>query len=266
MLLRGIRSRFNQSKDIFGLTPAGGELDYKNLFEKAKSVSHEDVDTWVSATGPDIQADFLEELALNTQVVIKKSPPNWQHGRILYTKVRSYLQSRRPSDRHLPVTVLETGTARGFSAICLSKGLIDEQAQGLVFSIDTIPHNYAMYWNCISDVSGKQTREALLNRWEDEKRRLVFLSGKTKKVLNHLHLPRVNFAFLDAQHTYSAVLDEFGYVRSKQIAGDVVVFDDVTEGVFDGVISAVRQIENEGEYKIEYLGSKSRGYAIATKN
>ena len=265
MLLRAIRSKFKQSRDVFGLKPSGDQAHYAKLFEKAKLVSHEDVDKWVSATGPDINVDFLEGLALYTQVVIKDSPPNWQHGRVLYTKLRSYLQERQPSDLLSPLVILETGTARGFSAVCLSKALVDEKAQGLVFSIDKIPQNYEMYWNCITDDFGKRTREALLDQWKVEKRSLVFLTGETKKVLKGLHLPRINFAFLDAQHTRSAVLDEFEYVSSKQITGDVIVFDDVTEGVFDGVISAVRQIQIDGLYEIEYLGSNSRGYAIATR-
>lgn len=265
MILSAIRSKLKKSKDIFGLRPKGERGHYLKLFEDAKLVSHDQVDKWVAANGPDIQAEFLEELALNTQVVIKASPPNWQHGRLLYTKLRDYLDQRVSSTFESPIAILETGTARGFSAICLSKALQDENTPGLVYTIDSIPHNYKMYWNCISDSKGKQSRAGLISSWAEQIASIVFITGNTAEILDNFHLPRIHFPFLDAQHNYKAVLAEFEYVKDRQISGDVIVFDDVTEGIFDGVVKAVREIEKDGLYNMEYIGSQSRGYAIATR-
>lgn len=241
-------------------------MEYLNLFKNAIENEHPEIDQWVKSIGPDISEEYLRELALTTQVVIKKSPPNWQHGRILYTKLSSYIrQLPQPQTESDTLVVLETGTARGFSAICLSKALGDSGKSGIVISIDKLPHDYKMYWNSVSDSSGKKTRNELLESWSEERERVHFLTGKSRKVLKILHPSRIHFAFLDGEHTNSAVLGEFRYVSSRQHSGDVIVLDDVTPGMFDGVTQAVDQVKTEGGYKFEFIGSSSRGYAVATK-
>lgn len=103
------------------------------------------------------------------------------------------------------------------------------------------------------------------NYWRqggEELRRIVFLQGDTTNTLRHLGVERVNFAFLDAQHTKEAVEREFEYVAARQVPGDVVVFDDVTPAVFPGVCEAIDAIERAGHYAINRLEvSRQRGYA-----
>ena len=60
-----------------------------------------------------------------------------------------------------------------------------------------------------------------------------------QETLNKIGLNRINFAFLDAQHTKNAVLEEFKYINKRQIKG-YDFFDDVTPNVFDGVCEAVK--------------------------
>ena len=46
----------------------------------------------------------------------------------------------------------------------------------------------------------------------------------------------------------------------------MIFFDDVTPNLFDGVCNAVKEIEIEYPYKIEYFPfDRNRGYALATK-
>lgn len=265
LLVRYINGKFRGSRDLFGNKPVAAEGEYLKLFDTAVQTTYPEIDAWVLSNGKDISKEFLERLALRTQVTVKKSKPNWQHGRILYTKLTSYISNLNREEAQLPLVVLETGTARGFSSICLAKAMDDSSRSGMVFSVDTLPHDYHMYWNCISDSMGKITRQRLLASWPEETSRISFLTGKSEKVLKKLHIPRIHFAFLDAQHTKTAVLNEFDYVSSRQLAGDVIVFDDVTPGVFDGVTEAVNEIQDEGFYEVEFLGNASRGYAIATK-
>ena len=80
-------------------------------------------------------------------------------------------------------------------------------------------------------------------------------------------MSRINFAFLDAQHTYEALIKEYEFVKHRQIKGDIIVFDDVTPGVFDDIVKCVGFIEKSGEYQIQIIKStQKRSYAIATKN
>jgi predicted O-methyltransferase YrrM len=79
--------------------------------------------------------DWLDELGLHTQITIKTSALAYPHGRVLYSLLR-----RRLADKPEPfTTVVETGTARGFSTICLAKAMADAGAAGHVITLDVLP-------------------------------------------------------------------------------------------------------------------------------
>lgn len=210
-----------------------------------------------------IPLDWFYPLVLQTNVVIKKSALNCSHGRYLYTLLSHYISCYSSQD----ITILETGTARGFSSVCMAKALKDQNTNGRILSIDCIAHNSPIYWNCIADKYGPMSRYQLLAQWRDLCNSIIYLTGWTNDVLNSLSLNRINFAFLDAQHDFDSILVEFDFVSKRQISGDIVFFDDVTESAFPGVCDAVRYINSLGSYTVTYLDSDpSRGYAIAIKN
>ena len=170
------------------------------------------------------------------------------------------------SKGHDDLTILETGTARGFSSIIMSKALKDTKRKGKIYTIDIIPHDMKMIWNCIDDNERMKSRKELLNQWSIYMENINFLHGKSKKILKNLNLNRINFAFLDAEHKYKDLKIEFDYVSSRQKKGDIIFFDDYTPGLFDEVVEFVDEIENQHSYKINKIMSSSlRGYAYATK-
>ena len=251
-------------KDAFGKSPRGTAEDYVRLFNEARKREFEETLMIEDRVGYSLPETWLSELALHTQVVLKESRLNWQHGRLLYAFLREYLEGRR-GERD-PVTILETGTARGFSSVCMGKAIVDSESSAVILTIDSIPHDERMFWNCLDDFEGKKSRRELLSRWPQELSRVVFLQLRTPEGLARIGQNRVGFAFLDAQHTYQSVMAEFTYVEARQQPGDVVFFDDVTQGTFDGVVRAVKAIEEAGTYEVEYLGRQNeRGYAIARR-
>ena len=95
---------------------------------------------------------------------------------------------------------------------------------------------------------------------------IIFLQGWTLEIINRLGIKRINFAFLDAQHTKESVLKEFKYINKRQKKGDIIFFDDVTPHLFEGVCKAVEQIENYYPYKVSRIDyDKNRNYALAIK-
>jgi len=250
------------NKNPFSNAPYASEEEYMKIFNDALSKKYEKVREKCIDLGFTIDETYLNNLALSTQVVIKKSEINFQHGKLIYSILRNYIETKKYQN----LIILETGTARGFSSICMSKALTDSKVNGKIYSIDYLPHNHAMYWNSISDHGGKLSRNDLLKNWEQEKNNIIFLEGKTKKILKKLDLERINFAFLDAAHTKKDVLHEFNYVKKRQINGDSIIFDDVTETAFPGVVEALNIIKQQGEYEIEVFNiSKNRSIGIATK-
>ena len=251
-------------RDPFSKTPLGDRSRYLDIYYDSLNIDDTDIKNFEKKSGFSIDLNWLNDLALHTQVCIKQSRVNFQHGRILYSKLSRYLNDLNNNSEQ--IIILETGTARGFSSICMAKAIIDSNYKGIISTIDCLPHNKKIYWNCIDDCSGKKTRGELLSKWKKELSMIIFIQGWTNISLDLIGVDRINFAFLDAQHTKNNVLNEFFFVSKHQLKGDIVVFDDVTQGLFDGVCEAVKYIEKNLSYDIEYLNfSKDRRYAIACK-
>ena len=236
---------------------------YLDLYNQAILLNDDEVKAFEKKYGFAINLKYWKELALHTQVVIKNESLNFFHGRLLYTVLSKYLNDLKEIGN---VSIFETGTARGFSSICMSKALIDMNSPGFITTIDSIPHEKKIYWNCIDDHEGPKKRSELLVNWSEELKRIIFLQGWTTNIISRIGLTRINFAFLDAQHTKEDVFKEFIYVYKRQKKGDIIVFDDVTQKLFPGVYDAIQMIEKKYPYQMEKINfSELRGYAIAKR-
>ncbi len=154
-----------------------------------------------------------------------------EHGLLLYGLVRKY---------H-PQKIVDIGTARGFSAMCMAKGLVDNaEADGLVFTIDTIPSHQPYKWHRpgrqppSDPAAGNMlTREQLLEPFDESlKQRITFLTGNSIAILSasNWKYGNLDFAFIDGEHTYQAVKEDFENVSGWLNPGGIVVFDDFHPG------------------------------------
>ncbi len=204
--------------------------------------------------------DFVDELALVTQVVPKDEELDWSHGFLLYAALTSYLEA---SNSERPVTILETGTARGFSAVCMAKALRDAGRAGTILTVDVLHAERAILWNSISDADRPKTRLQLLEPWSElVEDHVVFLRADVAVALEQIGVSRIHFAFLDAEHTYDAVRRELAFVAAHQRSGDVIVCDDYTPREFPEIVRAVDELAATGTYSLErFVSSDDRGYA-----
>ncbi len=252
---------FNIPYDFILKKPSANKEKYIEIYNEVKNIKYKEIDNFEESCGYFLDKDWLDNLALYTQIVIKKSQINYQHGRILYSLLMKYLNQNNDK-----INVLETGTARGFSSICMSKAILDSNKKGKIYTIDIIPHDQKMFWNCLKDFNGKISRKELLSEWIVYTKNINFLRGRTHIVLRKIKFDRINFAFLDAAHNFKSVKNEFDYVSKKQISGDLIIFDDVTKNEFDEVFNFVKQLEEKKIYSISYVASNaSRSYAVAKK-
>ncbi|MGX7873681.1 O-methyltransferase [Mesorhizobium sp. ORM6] len=245
-----------------GSAPRADKEEYLRLFEATRCLEFPEIDKLEAETGFSVERGWLDELALNTQITTKKRPLAYPHGRVLYSLLRQQLTiTPRPF-----TTVVETGSARGFSSICMAKAMSDAGAVGQIITLDVLPHHSRFYWNCIDDHEGQKTRAELLQPWQPLADRIVFLQRDSLFQLPKIGVNRIHFAFIDAQHTKKNVLLEYQMISARQLAGDMIVFDDVTPGQFDGAVKAVEHIERQGLYEIHRLvASNARAYAWGVK-
>ena len=262
-------SYLNYYNQPFSNSPKSNKENYYNLAKKAEenTYSIREVDLLEEEFGYSINRHWLNSLALQTQIVVKKSELNYAHGRVLYTVLSNYLSTLKQDVK--TINIIETGTARGFSALCMAKALSDVGFEGSICTVDVLPHFTKMFWNSIADHNeGSQTRNNMLKDWSDlVERYIIFIQGYTKHLLPKIAFTRINFAFLDGSHTYKDVMFEFSNISKRQKEGDIVVFDDYNEKSFPGIVKAVNFIAREMNYKIKLIHNKNthRDYAIAKK-
>ena len=68
-----------------------------------------------------------------------------------------------------------------------------------------------------------------------------YLSTSNQKERDTIYSNRIHYAFLDAQHEFENVIQEYNFVKQRQFTNDIIVFDDVTKNKFDGVCKAVEK-------------------------
>ena len=248
----------------FGNTPRANAGKYLEIWKEAKSRQYPVIDEIEFNSGYSIDKDWFHDLALQTQVVIKKSDICYQHGRLLYSVLSGYISRNNYNN----LTILETGTARGFSSLCMAKALNDIQKYGKIITIDVLPHDVPMYWNCIADTDRPKTRSEVLQNYQSLLEEFViFIQGDSRLQLKKLSMPRVHFAFLDGAHTYEYILNEFNFIKDKQKKGDIIFFDDYTPHLFPGIVKAVDELCERHSYSKSIITiAEERGYVIAQKN
>jgi len=251
----------------FGRSPvASGEV-YEEKYVAARSEEYPEIDKYEKQAGFAVSMEWLDELALHTQVVVKPSAVCYAHGRVLYTALSKYLSENSSNETRERINVWETGTARGFSAVCMAKALKEQSRDGLIMTFDVLPHHEKMYWNCIDDAAGPQSRASLLRPWKElVDRYVVFHQGDTRVEFQKVSVDRIHFAFLDGAHTYEDVMFEFQQVTRYQQSGDMIVYDDYTPAQFPGLVKAVDEICGKYGYDCSVLSAhQNRGYVIARK-
>lgn len=258
----------------FGQYPHADKETYIKLWDETKSQQYKEIDDFENEKKIAIDKNWLDDLALHTQIVIKDSNLCYQHGRVLYTALRDYMtfvkkqwNDSQVLDNARMVTILETGTARGFSATVMAKALNDEETCGKIITLDLLPHNVKMYWNCIDDNDGIKTRQELLAPWKNLiDPYIIFMENDSRIGISRTAMGRINFAFLDGAHTYDDIIIEFNMVQQQQEQGDVIVFDDYNPGLFPGIVKGVDVgCEKWGYSKVVIKSRDDRAYVIAKK-
>jgi predicted O-methyltransferase YrrM len=207
------------------------DMMYRLAFHAECGRVYPDVDRLEKNLGFAMPTAQLQDAARVLACPLKAHAPNWQHGRVLYAVARKYLTTATE-----PVNCVDIGTAKGFSAWCLMRALLDAPHGGIVTSIDVIDPNARLPRNTVAEVDGLKTLREILEPWPETKL-IEFVCSTAFEHLSWAH-DRVHLAFVDGEHTGTAVRNEGLLLASRQRTGDIVVFDDVhLPGVFSAVLS-----------------------------
>lgn len=208
----------------------------------------------------------IDDIGLKLQVTVKRSKPMYLHGYVLSSALHHYLTR----NNYKNITILETGTARGFSSVVMATVMEMNNVNGKIHTIDYVN----TFDNCLKSAQMKRkvTIDECVEEWKSlVNKYIIFEKGDSKQKIIELQssLSRIHFAFLDGAHYYNDLKYELEFVESKQNVGDVIVCDDYTKSQYPEICQAIDEFVGKGkyEYKIFYGndGTKSRGYVYMIK-
>jgi predicted O-methyltransferase YrrM len=231
---------------------------YDAIFEEERRHSYPVVDSYVRQFGVDIDKQKLESMARTLACPLKVNPPNWQHGRVIYTTLRAFLE-RAGFDVVYPI--LDIGTAKGFSACVMTHAIADARSPCTVVSVDMVDPRSRVSRNSVAEIDGLKTVEEFTRDHAARGVPLAFYGRGSVEWLNFALSGnlRVPFAFVDGKHTYEAVCFESAALMQLQRPGDVVIYDDCQ---IEPVGRAVKAIKG---YSVMHLDIGPRTYAIAVR-
>ena len=168
---------------------------YELAFNSERMNEYPPVDEFEERMGYALERSRLENAARVLACPLKKNPPNWVHGRVLYSLARNYLQGQ------IDVSILDIGSAKGFSALCLLWALRDSDILGSVTSVDVIDPEARVRRNTVAELDGYKSfceyrdneatlrgnKEVSREDWLEAKRRQIWLRIKRRQ--NERRLP-----------------------------------------------------------------------------
>jgi predicted O-methyltransferase YrrM len=226
--------------------------DYERIFEAERSVEYPVVDEIERRFGYKCNREKIESAARILACPLKAHSPNWQHGRVLYALASDRLESAA----HDSYVLLDIGTAKGYSALCLRWSLgLDP---GIVYSVDVLDPHARVRRNSVFELDGYKTVPEFLAQWPEAGD--IRFEQSTGIYWLQRHHERIHVAFVDGKHTGMVVSEEGHLLADRQQPGDVVMFDDVQ---LPDVGAAVRRLD---AYKLEYVQVRpERMYAIGVR-
>jgi predicted O-methyltransferase YrrM len=257
--------REEHRQTIAGASGGPSSSDYGRIFAVERSRVYKSVDLLEDRIGYSLERARLEAAARVLACPFKAAPPNWQHGRVLYALVRQYLGGLVLSEAEFEsgINLLDIGTAKGFSALCLRWAADDAGfPNGRVFSTDVIQPSGRVPRNTVAEVGGYRTLPEILQPWP-EAARIEFSGTAGIEWLVRRPVLRIHAAFVDGKHDETVVRAEAVLLSKCQRRGDLVLFDDVQ---IRGVGAAVLGLSSLYDVKWFELGNGTdRTYAIGVR-
>ncbi len=222
---------------------------YEGAFHAARLLEYPEVDAFEQRMGYAIQRDRLENAARVLACPLKNNPPHWQHGRVIYAATRKYLESASG-----PLTMLDIGTAKGFSALMLQLACDDQYRNAVhVVSVDVIDPASRELRNTVAEIDGPLTLKDIIGPWMLETN---FLKSTGIDYLR-THPEHIHVAFVDGKHDGQVVRQEGTLLAARQQCGDLAIFDDCQISVVCQAVVSLQEF-----YEVDYVTAGPREYAV----
>lgn len=143
--------------------------------------------------------------------------------------------------KHKPKTILEFGTAGGYSALCMAWAMTDHDIDGTIYTVDRFPQNKPIR-RIIDRGDGKPETIFQSNKeyWPKVApiswiSKIKPLTGHSGQIMAKTKFPKIEFSYIDAAHHYEAVKHDFYSFFDVASENFSVLLDDYIERPFYGI-------------------------------
>lgn len=130
-----------------------------------------------------------------------------------------------------PNVVLEIGTFKGYSALCLAQGLVDNK-RGVLYTIDPVKQGI------FCQVLKKTKLKHCVN----------YMIGYSSDIVPKLNLSKVDIVFIDGNHKYENCLQDFNLVKNLVHKNGFIVFHDTI--ALEGPRRVIKEIKQEKNFQV----------------
>ena len=149
---------------------------------------------------------------------------NFERGMLLYGLIAKLK----------PKSIVEIGTAGGYSTLSMAWALADYNIDGKIYTID--PNPLGKY----------DEKNSIKNYWEnfaprEWTERIEVITGYSGEVLSKKKIPLIDFGYIDGSHVYEAVKHDFFAILKNSSVDFSILFDDYLPNGNDGVAKVINE-------------------------
>jgi predicted O-methyltransferase YrrM len=187
---------------------------------------------------------------------------NFERGMLLYALIAKFQ----------PKTILEIGTAEGYSTLCMAWAMSDFNINGKIFTIDPKSHHKIIERRIKINENDEPVKMSLstADLWKKFAQpewieKIEVLTGYSGDILRTKNFPKIDFCYIDGSHVYEAVKQDFFYILKLVSEKFNILFDDYVPNRNDGVTKIIDE-DIVNNFETIFIKTNTKSQRIKLKN
>lgn len=173
---------------------------------------------------------------------------NFNHGIILYTLLDDYLKKNNNN-----FEILEIGSARGYTSLCMSQAIINNNNNSKILSLDVIGNDSKFFQKTYIGNKRVSRFDILKNFSSELLKNIIFIKADTYSDLEKITFHNLKFVFIDGEHNFKYLSKELEYCDRFLLKDGLIVVDDYNEKEFNEVIKCVNFFAKNFNYDLKII-------------
>ncbi len=211
-----------------------------------------------------IEKEKFKNIAITSSIDLPASNDrsNFNHGIILHNLLDNFIKNNNRN-----FEILEIGTSRGYTSLCMSQALLDNKDSSKIISLDVIHNNKKFFQKTYLGNKKVSRLEILENISFELLKNINFIQADSYTDLKKIIFHNLRFAYIDGEHTFKYLIKELKYCNESLLKGGMIVVDDYNEKDFSDVVKCVHFFSDKYNYNLEIIKyGYDSNFAVLNKN